>query len=179
MATKRWRQFTTVIEEEDDRENGVRKRRTLVRKLEDDFDRVATKSGLGKSPGGSSPPRPRIYTDIKFNGEWVVPPSSITDPLMAWAKSVAGLGFKCLRLQGCIEGNQDSNTSSHPTPMATKRWRQFTIVIEEEDDCEDGVRKRWTLVRKLEDDFDRVATKSGLGKSMRRKSKFSEECVNK
>ncbi|XP_028055937.1 uncharacterized protein LOC114260079 [Camellia sinensis] len=121
--------------------------------------------------GGSSPPRSRIYTDIKFNGEWVFPPSSVTDPLMAWTQ--------LLCLQGRIEGNQDSSPSSPPAPMATKRWRQFATVIEEEDDREDGVRKRRTLVRKLEDDFDRVATTSGLGKSKGRKLKFSEECVNR
>ncbi|CAL5415582.1 unnamed protein product [Camellia sinensis] len=131
-----------------------------------------------QGPGGSSPLRPRIYPDIKFNDERVVPPFSVTDPLMAWAESVGGLGFQCLRLQGRIEGNQDSSPLSPLAPMATKRWRQFTTVIEEEDDREDGVRKRRTLVRKLEDDFDRVATKSELGKSKGRKSKFSEECVN-
>ncbi|CAL5429139.1 unnamed protein product [Camellia sinensis] len=69
--------------------------------------------------------------------------------------------------------------------MTTKRRRRFTAVIEEEDDCEDvhlelknlkggengakgdevGVRKKRTLARKLGDDFDRVVTKSGFGKS--------------
>ncbi|XP_028055308.1 uncharacterized protein LOC114259495 [Camellia sinensis] len=129
--------------------------------------------------GGSSPPKPRIYIDIMFNGERVVLPSSVTDPLMAWAESMGELGFKCLRLQGHIEGNQDSSLSPPPAPMPTKRQRQFTTVIEEEDDLEDGVRKRRTPARKLEDNFDRVATKSGLGKSKGGKSKFSEECVNK
>ncbi|KAL7175476.1 hypothetical protein ACSBR2_029135 [Camellia fascicularis] len=77
-----------------------------------------------QGPGSSSPPRPQIYTDIKFNGERVVPPSSVTDPLMAWAKSVGGLEFKCLHLQGRIEGKQDSSPSSPLAPMATKRRRQ-------------------------------------------------------
>ncbi|KAL7215992.1 hypothetical protein ACSBR1_028026 [Camellia fascicularis] len=174
---------------------------------------------------GSSLPRPRIYTDIKFNDERVDPPSSVTDPLMAWAEeahwSMGGLSFKRLRLQGRIEGNviklraqrekflknrsgisanliadlgsdsdddvdnKDSSPSPPPAPMATKRRRRLTAMIEEEDDHEDvdlslknleggenvaggdevGVWKRRRLARKLWDDFDRVATKSGLGKS--------------
>ncbi|CAL5342609.1 unnamed protein product [Camellia sinensis] len=173
---------------------------------------------------GSSLPRPQIYTDVKFNDERVDPPSSVIDPLMAWAEeahwSMGGLSFKRLRLQGRIEGNviklraqrekflknrsrisanliadlgsdsdddvhnKDSSPLPPPAPMATKRRRRFTAMIEEEDDREDvdlalknlkggengaggdevGVWKR-RLARKLGDDFDRVATKSGLGKS--------------
>ncbi|XP_028055307.1 uncharacterized protein LOC114259494 [Camellia sinensis] len=117
-----------------------------------------------QGPGRSSPPRPRIYIDILFNDERVVSLSPITDPLMAWAESMGELGSKCLRLQGHIEGNQDSSPSPPLAPMATKRQRQFMVVIEEKDDLEDGVKKRRTPARKLEDDFYRVTTESGWGR---------------
>ncbi|GMP94749.1 hypothetical protein CsSME_00044080 [Camellia sinensis var. sinensis] len=76
---------------------------------------------------GSSLPRPRIYTDIKFNDDWVDPLSLVTDPLMAWADeahwSMDGLSFKRLRLrlQGRIEGNvtkfhdDEDNKDSSPS----------------------------------------------------------------
>ncbi|XP_023743610.1 uncharacterized protein LOC111891784 [Lactuca sativa] len=58
---------------------------------------------------GSGLPRPRIYTDIKYNSYRVDPPVSVTDPLMSWAEeahwSMGGLNFKRHRLQGRIEGN--------------------------------------------------------------------------
>ncbi|KAI3732194.1 hypothetical protein L1987_63393 [Smallanthus sonchifolius] len=58
---------------------------------------------------GSSLPRPRIYTDIKFNLERVDPPVPVLDPLMSWAEeahwSMGGLSFQRHRLQGRIEGN--------------------------------------------------------------------------
>ncbi|KAK9059543.1 hypothetical protein SSX86_020247 [Deinandra increscens subsp. villosa] len=58
---------------------------------------------------GSSLPRPRIYTDIKFNSERVDPPVSVVDPFMSWAQeahwSMGGLSFNRHRLQGRIEGN--------------------------------------------------------------------------
>ncbi|KAK9065213.1 hypothetical protein SSX86_016596 [Deinandra increscens subsp. villosa] len=58
---------------------------------------------------GSSLPRPRIYTDIKFNSERVDPPVSVVDPFMSWAQeahwSMGGLSFQRHRLQGRIEGN--------------------------------------------------------------------------
>ncbi|KAK9049666.1 hypothetical protein SSX86_031365 [Deinandra increscens subsp. villosa] len=58
---------------------------------------------------GSSLPRPRIYTDIKFNSERVDPPVSVVDPFMSWAQeahwSMGGLSFERHRLQGRIEGN--------------------------------------------------------------------------
>ncbi|XP_065873286.1 uncharacterized protein [Euphorbia lathyris] len=58
---------------------------------------------------GSSLPRPRIYTDVKFNSERVDPPASVMDPFYTWAEeahwSMGGLSFKRLRLQGRIEGN--------------------------------------------------------------------------
>lgn len=58
---------------------------------------------------GSSLPRPRIYTDVKFNDQRVDPPVSVMDPLMSWAEeahwSMGGLSFTRHRLQGRIEGN--------------------------------------------------------------------------
>ncbi|KAL7164387.1 hypothetical protein ACSBR2_040323 [Camellia fascicularis] len=135
---------------------------------------------------GSSLPKPRIYTDIKFNDDRVDPLSSVTNPLMEWVDeahwSIDGLSFND---SDDDEDNKDSSPSPPPASMATKRWRRFMAVIEEKDDCEDvdpelknlkggengaegdevGVRKRRTLARKLGDDFDQVATESGLEKS--------------
>ncbi|KAJ4823103.1 hypothetical protein Tsubulata_017602 [Turnera subulata] len=60
---------------------------------------------------GSSLPRPRIYTDVKFNdgGERVDPPVPVMDALLSWANeahwSMGGLSFQRLRFQGRIEGN--------------------------------------------------------------------------
>ena len=58
---------------------------------------------------GSGLPRPRIYTDVKYNSYRVDPPVPVTDPFMSWAEeahwSMGGLNFKRHRLQGRIEGN--------------------------------------------------------------------------
>ncbi|KAL9243669.1 hypothetical protein vseg_017529 [Gypsophila vaccaria] len=58
---------------------------------------------------GSSLPRPRIYTDVKFSDERVDPPTPVHEPLLSWANeahwSMGGLSFNRLRLQGKIEGN--------------------------------------------------------------------------
>ncbi|ONI16989.1 hypothetical protein PRUPE_3G132500 [Prunus persica] len=58
---------------------------------------------------GHSLPRPRIYTDVKFNDHRVDPPVAVLDPLLWWANeahwSMGGLSFKRIRLQGRIEGN--------------------------------------------------------------------------
>ncbi|XP_076907831.1 uncharacterized protein LOC143564443 [Bidens hawaiensis] len=58
---------------------------------------------------GSSLPRPRIYTDVKFNSERVDPPVSVIEPFMSWAEeahwSMGGLSFNRHRLQGRIEGS--------------------------------------------------------------------------
>ncbi|OIW21513.1 hypothetical protein TanjilG_05491 [Lupinus angustifolius] len=58
---------------------------------------------------GNSLPRPRFYTDVKFNDHRVDPPISISDPFMSWAEeahwSMGGSSYKRLRLQGKIEGN--------------------------------------------------------------------------
>ncbi|KAK2980079.1 hypothetical protein RJ640_012213 [Escallonia rubra] len=58
---------------------------------------------------GSSLPRPRIYTDVKFSNDRVDPPVPVTDPLMSWAQeahwSMGGLNVKRHRLQGRIEGS--------------------------------------------------------------------------
>lgn len=96
---------------------------------------------------------------------------------MAWAEeahwSIGGLSFKRLRLQRKIEGNVEKLRSqlekawpqsptpsrSPPTaPIVTKR-RRFMDLIEEEKEVESpmsGIR-RLRLVKKLGDDFDRVA----------------------
>ncbi|KAL4293036.1 hypothetical protein HN51_043522 [Arachis hypogaea] len=166
---------------------------------------------------GTSLPRPRIYTDVKFNDHRVDPPVSVADPLMSWAReahwSMGGLSFKRLHLQGKIEGNVDRlraqlESLSHsgaqsqsppphfkptlsrgskrpavdsppppPAPIAPKR-RRLTALIEEDEENEEGkeeeVRvkakskakdsKRCVgrrLVKKLGDDFDRVASENG------------------
>ncbi|EEF44428.1 conserved hypothetical protein [Ricinus communis] len=58
---------------------------------------------------GSSLPRPRIYTDVKFNSDRVDPPVPVTDPFLSWAQeahwSMGGHSFQRLRLQGRIEGS--------------------------------------------------------------------------
>jgi len=58
---------------------------------------------------GSSLPRPRFYTDVKFGPDRVDPPAPVMDPFLSWAGeahwSMGGLSFKRLRLQGRIEGN--------------------------------------------------------------------------
>ncbi|KAL6553954.1 hypothetical protein OROMI_019627 [Orobanche minor] len=149
---------------------------------------------------GSSLPRPRFYTDVKFNDERVDPPPSVMDPLMAWAEeahwSMGGLSFKRHRLQGRIEGkierlraqresvfkksqkqqksarlspapgpDKDSNStrvsktpSPLPPPVPLKRRRVVGLVDEEE---EASAMKRGP-VRKLGDDFERVARESGI-----------------
>lgn len=144
---------------------------------------------------GTSLPRPRIYTDVKFNDHRVDPPVPVTDPLMSWAEeahwSMGGLSFKRLRLQGKIEGNvqrlrsqrekaqaqspipahfvpvpseRSSSPSPPPAPVVTKRRRYMDLIVDEEEDEEPEevepprtrVRKS-RLVKKLGDDFDRVA----------------------
>ena len=147
---------------------------------------------------GTSLPRPRIYTDVKFNDHRVDPPIPVTDPLMSWAEeahwSMGGLSFKRLRLQGKIEGNVNrlrsqrekaqaqsptpahsvpvpseraSSPSPPPAPVLTKRRRYMDLVVDEEEEEEPEevepprtrVRKS-RLVKKLGDDFDRVAQES-------------------
>ncbi|XAR68017.1 hypothetical protein NMG60_11002995, partial [Bertholletia excelsa] len=108
---------------------------------------------------GSSLPRPRIYTDVKFNDERVDPPVPVIDPLMTWAQeahwSMGGLSFRRLRLQGRIEGNvrsselsvrkssrsattaqRSSSPSPPPAPMAVKR-RRYVAPMDEEDEEEE------------------------------------------
>ncbi|PIN08705.1 hypothetical protein CDL12_18717 [Handroanthus impetiginosus] len=149
---------------------------------------------------GSSLPRPRFYTDVKFNDERVDPPPPVMDPLMAWAQeahwSMGGLSFTRHRLQGRIEGkveklraqreqifkksqkqqkvskgstasrpNKDKNSSKvsetpspPPVPVAIKRRRVVGLVDEEEEE----VATKKGAVRKLGDDFERVARESGM-----------------
>uniref|UniRef100_A0A2N9F0B3 Uncharacterized protein n=1 Tax=Fagus sylvatica TaxID=28930 RepID=A0A2N9F0B3_FAGSY len=146
---------------------------------------------------GSSLPRPRIYTDVKFSDYRVDPPVPVTDPFMSWANeahwSMGGLSFKRLRLQGRIEGSVTKLRAEHekfikmeakksgspdgsgtnlpkrpvlgsdsppPAPIATKRRRYMALIEEEEEEEEEeaiGAIKRRRLVKKLGDDFDRVA----------------------
>ena len=172
---------------------------------------------------GTSLPRPRIYTDVKFNDERVDPPVPVTDPLLLWANeahwSMGGLSFTRLRLQGRIEGNvtklraerekiskknkkvaakspsagSDPSRSKRkkvvnddeeeddyddesppPAPIATKRKRFMDLIDEDEkendlkDDDEIGTRKvrRRRLVKKLWDDFDKVAEENEKGKEI-------------
>ncbi|KAH6780599.1 hypothetical protein C2S52_011836 [Perilla frutescens var. hirtella] len=152
---------------------------------------------------GSSLPRPRFYTDVKFNDERVDPPPPVTDPFMAWAQdahwSMGGLSFKRHRLQGRIEGNVEKlraqreqilNNSPNPkkslskktaaslrdededdgetrinrtpspprAPVAIKRRRVIGLLDEDEEEV---VTKRGA-VRKLGDDFERVARECGM-----------------
>ncbi|KAI4322676.1 hypothetical protein L6164_022346 [Bauhinia variegata] len=161
---------------------------------------------------GTSLPRPRIYTDVKFNDERVDPPAPVSDPLMSWANeahwSMGGLSFKRLRLMGKIEGNVDKlraereklfkmqnqsvaataasdlresigknvngsesppSLSPPPAPFTTKRRRFMALLDEVEEEEEESSeeearleannsRVRRRLVKKLGDDFDRVAS---------------------
>uniref|UniRef100_A0A7N0U2Y7 Uncharacterized protein n=1 Tax=Kalanchoe fedtschenkoi TaxID=63787 RepID=A0A7N0U2Y7_KALFE len=110
---------------------------------------------------GSSLPRPRIYTDVKYSTERVDPPVSVVDPLLSWAReahwSMGGLSTERLRLQGRIEGNITKlraeneklarkkdrarsvkdfdeprrSVSPPPAPEGAKRKRRFLALIEE------------------------------------------------
>ncbi|XP_059302750.1 uncharacterized protein LOC132054794 [Lycium ferocissimum] len=128
---------------------------------------------------GSSLPRPRFYTNPDH--ERVDPPVSVLDPFLSWAEeahwSMGGLSFKRLRLQGRIEGNinklrserekiekkaaKGKGFSPSPPPEKVNLKRKIRLVDEFEDDVEvvGRVEKRG-LVRKLDDDFDRVATRN-------------------
>ncbi|KAL2331702.1 hypothetical protein Fmac_019283 [Flemingia macrophylla] len=145
---------------------------------------------------GISLPRPRIYTDVKFNDHRVDPPSPVNEPLMLWAEeahwSMGGLSSKRLRHQGKIEGNvhklrsqrQKAQAQAHsPTdlpgsknvpspsppaaPIVTKHRRLLDLIEEEEVGVgeeqiappETSLRKN-RLVKKLGDDFDRVASEN-------------------
>nr|GMD85826.1 protein pxr1-like [Ipomoea batatas] len=140
---------------------------------------------------GKSLPRPRIYTDVKFNEERVDPPVPVFDPLMSWAEeahwSMGGLSFKRHRLQGRIEGNISKLRAEHekqvkklkknspskssspatgfytpsPPPAPIAVKRKRRLIDEEEEEGSDEARRGWPA-RKLGDDFDRVAYESGL-----------------
>ncbi|XP_020229461.1 uncharacterized protein LOC109810413 isoform X2 [Cajanus cajan] len=147
---------------------------------------------LSLGPGkfyGTSLPRPRIYTDVKFNDHRVDPPTPVNEPLMSWAEeahwSMGGLSSKRLRLQGKIEGNVQklrsqreksqaqaqaqsptpspppdlrgskrvASPSPPPAPVVAKH-RRFMDLIEEDE----VVVGKGRLVKKLGDEFDRVAS---------------------
>lgn len=171
---------------------------------------------------GSSLPRPRFYTDVKHSDHRVDPPSSVMDPLLAWANeahwSMGGLSFKRHRLQGRIEGNieklrvqreqifkrspdlkrsvkksvaslrdeeaeTDGTPSPPPAPVAIKRRRVVGLLDEDVED--EVVVSKKGAVRKLGDDFERVARESGMksnsgggspgAAAARTRSKSSEE----
>lgn len=155
---------------------------------------------------GSSLPRPRIYTDIKYNSDRVDPPVPVLDALMSWADeahwSMGGLSFHRHRLQGRIEGNVeklrnqiektiklketlspknkskkivsklveksgkkmrkttkevDRSPSPPPAPIANKRKRRYVGLVDEDDESNEQIEvKKWP-VRKLSDEFERVA----------------------
>lgn len=148
---------------------------------------------------GSSLPRPRFYTDVRFNEERVDPPAPVLDSLMSWAEeahwSMGGLNVKRLRFQGHIEGNINKIKAEHersekisakksaknseveaemgesevavmspeapPAPFVVKRKRRF-LVDEDESDGEENVKRG--AVRKLGDDFEKVAEECGMKK---------------
>ncbi|KAL7590424.1 hypothetical protein Lser_V15G40500 [Lactuca serriola] len=78
---------------------------------------------------GSGLPRPRIYTDIKYNSYRVDPPVSVTDPLMSWAEeahwSMGSLNFNRHRLQGRIEGNVEKLRSQIEESIKNKESRSL------------------------------------------------------
>ncbi|KAL2539551.1 hypothetical protein Adt_00529 [Abeliophyllum distichum] len=121
-----------------------------------------------------------------------------TDP--SWAQEahwfMGGLSFQRHRFQDRIEGNvkklhaqhkefskesQKQNLvknfavslSSPPLPVANKRSRVVGLVDEEEEENESEREIRRGAVRKLGDDFERVARESGMGR------KIIEEVVDK
>ncbi|XP_015574006.1 uncharacterized protein LOC8262058 [Ricinus communis] len=133
---------------------------------------------------GSSLPRPRIYTDVKFNSDRVDPPVPVTDPFLSWAQeahwSMGGHSFQRLRLQGRIEGSvnklrkfrekeaklqaRNSPASPPPAPKVIKRRRFMDLMDEEseeeeEEEIVEKVKKKKS-VRKLVGDFEKVATES-------------------
>ncbi|GFP86394.1 hypothetical protein PHJA_000783200 [Phtheirospermum japonicum] len=148
----------------------------------------------------NSLPRPRFYTDVKFNDERVDPPPSVVDPLMVWAEeaqwSMGALNFeRHRRIEGNIErlrtrleqifrtsqtqqksfelssvplsgeGNKvrpvSEISSPQPPRVAIKRRRVAGSVDEEEKARE----MKKGPVRKLGDDFERVAMESGIENS--------------
>ncbi|KAK8951878.1 hypothetical protein KSP39_PZI004719 [Platanthera zijinensis] len=74
---------------------------------------------------GSGLPRPRYFSDVKFNDERVDPPASVLDPLLTWANeahwSMGGLSFQRYRLQGRIEGSIKKLREHHDRSDRKKR----------------------------------------------------------
>ncbi|XP_047940914.1 uncharacterized protein LOC125188198 [Salvia hispanica] len=145
---------------------------------------------------GVALPRPRLHTDAKLSDERVDPPPSVTDPLISWAReahwSMGGLSVHRRRLQGRIEGSverlraqrdQISTRSPIPTksgtksaeigaspsppraPAAIKRRRVVGLTDGDEEEVIAAVKRG--LVRKLGDDFERVARESEIGSAER------------
>ncbi|KAM7498126.1 hypothetical protein LguiA_022540 [Lonicera macranthoides] len=85
--------------------------------------------GPGKFYGGSLP-RPRYYTDVKFNDERVDPPVPVLDSFLSWANeahwSMGGLNVKRHRLQGRIEGSVKKLRAEHEKSF--KRTRKLDSI---------------------------------------------------
>lgn len=152
---------------------------------------------------GSSLPRPRFYTDVKFGPHRVDPPASVMDPLLSWADeahwSMGGLSFKRLRLQGRIEGNIKKLRAQHrrsdkikASKIRSDKIRQVDEAeleesgseaeLEPEPETEEVVEpvkegKSRKRVRKLADEFERVADTDRVGYRTRNKKPGSDKAV--
>ncbi|GKV27727.1 hypothetical protein SLEP1_g36864 [Rubroshorea leprosula] len=152
---------------------------------------VVVPLGPGKFYGGSLP-RPRFYTDTKFNPDRVDPPLPVMDPLLSRANeahwSMGGLSFERLRLQDRIEGKveklrpqvgelRDSPEKDLTIDRSVKRRRFLALFdsYDESDDRRDGeflkekVKKAFSrgAVRNLGDDFEMVAEESSAVREKR------------
>ncbi|KAI4325122.1 hypothetical protein MLD38_030545 [Melastoma candidum] len=113
---------------------------------------------------GSSLPRPRFYTDLKFSESRVDPPPSIIDPLLSWAKeahwSMGGLSFTRLRLQGRIEGNISK--------LRAQKEKEFA---EEKSKAEEKVRKEEAREEEMreEEEEERHTPKAPVAQKRRRR----------
>lgn len=91
---------------------------------------------------GSSLPRPRFYTDIKFNDTRVDPPVPVNDPLLSWAEeahwSMGGLSHQRLRMQGKIEGNVQKLRKEKEGIMRKKIDRSTPVLELKEDNLGSG-----------------------------------------
>ncbi|XP_057791248.1 uncharacterized protein LOC131008381 [Salvia miltiorrhiza] len=101
----------------------------------------------------SSLQRPRFYTNVKFNNERIFKRSPIPN------KSVIKLVVS-RREEDEIRSEIDKTLSPPRAPVAIKR-RQVVGLLDEDGEDEVAAAKRGP-VRKLGDDFERVARESGM-----------------
>ncbi|KAJ8636052.1 hypothetical protein MRB53_010319 [Persea americana] len=156
---------------------------------------------------GRSLPRPRYYTDVKFNEERVDPPLLVFEPFLFWANdahwSMGGLSFQRHRLQGKIEGNinklraqREDNASSSSSninnrfiiqlnqqnPPPPQKFAVLRDDPEEEEEEEDGeiyvAPVQRKRARKLIDEFNKVGS-SLLREEPVKPKKQSEDLVSK